>query len=117
MEQTRTLRVRLEFSNADLTLKPGMYAKVKLNVASRTVIAVPESAVLRTGERDIILVDHGEGRMELRQIQLGGRAGGYYAVLKGLKAGEKIVVAGNFLIDAESKVQGVIASWEGDPRP
>jgi len=117
MEQTRTLRVRLEFSNADLTLKPGMYAKVKLNVASRTVIAVPESAVLRTGERDIVFVDHGEGRMELRRIQLGGRAGDYYAVLKGLKTGEKIVVAGNFLIDAESKVQGVIASWEGAPRP
>ena len=117
MEQTRTLRVRLEFPNADLTLKPGMYAEVKLNVPSRTVVAVPDSAVLRTGERDIVFVDHGEGRMELRQVQLGGRAGDYYAVLKGLKVGEKIVVAGNFLIDAESKVQGAIANWEGDPQP
>ena len=117
MEQTRTLKVRLEFPNADLTLKPGMYSDVELNVPRRTAIAVPESAVLRTGERDIVFVDHGEGRMELRQIQLGGRAGDYYAVLKGLKVGEKIVVAGNFLIDAESKVQGVIANWEGDPQP
>ncbi len=117
MEQTRTLRVRLEFPNADLTLKPGMYVEVKLNVPSRTVVAVPKSAVLRTGERDIIFIDHGEGRMELRQVQLGGHGGDYYAVLKGLKVGEKIVVAGNFLIDAESKVQGVIANWEGDPKP
>ncbi len=117
MEQTRTMRARLEFPNADLTLKPGMYAEVKLKVPSRTVVAVPESAVLRTGERDIVFVDHGDGRMELRQVQLGGRAGDYYAVLKGLKVGEEIVVAGNFLIDAESKVQGAIANWEGDPQP
>ncbi len=117
MEQTRTLRVRLEFSNPDLALKPGMYAEVKLHVPSATVVAVPESAVLRTGERDIVFVDHGQGRMELRRVQLGRRAGDYYEVLRGLKLGEKIVVAGNFLIDAESKVQGVIANWEGEPQP
>jgi len=117
MEQTRTLRVRLEFPNPDLTLKPGMYAEVKLRVPSATVLAVPESAVLRTGDRDIVFVDHGQGRMELRRVQLGQRAGDYYEVLRGLELGERIVVAGNFLIDAESKVQGAIANWEGDPQP
>jgi Cu(I)/Ag(I) efflux system membrane fusion protein len=117
MEETRTLRVRLEFPNPDLTLKPGMYAEVKLRVPSATVLAVPESAVLRTGERDIVFVDHGQGRMELRRVQLGQRAGDYYEIRRGLKAGDRVVVAGNFLIDAESKVQGVIANWEGEPRP
>ena len=117
MEQTRTLRVRLEFPNPDLTLKPGMYAEVKLHVPSATVLAVPESAVLRTGDRDIVFVDHGQGRLELRRVQIGRRAGDYYEVLRGLESGERIVVAGNFLIDAESKVQGVTANWEGEPQP
>jgi Cu(I)/Ag(I) efflux system membrane fusion protein len=78
---------------------------------------VPESAVLRTGERDIVFVDHGQGRMELRRVQLGQRAGDYYEVLRGIEPGERIVVAGNFLIDAESKVQGVIPNWEGATQP
>jgi len=117
MEQTRTLRVRLEFPNPDLTLKPGMYAEVKLHVPSATVLAVPESAVLRTGDRDIVFVDHGQGRLELRRVQIGRRAGDYYEVQRGLESGERIVVAGNFLIDAESKVQGVTANWEGEPQP
>jgi RND family efflux transporter MFP subunit len=117
MEQTRTLRVRLEFANPDLTLKPGMYADVTLAVPGATVVAVPESAVLRTGEQDIVFVDHGQGRMELRRIQLGRRAGDYYEVLRGLTVGEDVVVAGNFLIDAESKVQGAVANWEGEPQP
>jgi Cu(I)/Ag(I) efflux system membrane fusion protein len=78
---------------------------------------VPESAVLRTGERDIVFVDHGQGRMEIRQIELGRRSADHYEVLRGLEAGENVVVAGNFLIDAESKVQGAIANWEGGSRP
>lgn len=117
MEKTRTLQVRLEFANPDLTLKPGMYADVTLGVPGGTALAVPESAVLRTGERDIVFVDHGQGRMELRQIELGRRSEDHYEVLRGLKAGENVVVAGNFLIDAESKVQGAIANWEGDSQP
>jgi Cu(I)/Ag(I) efflux system membrane fusion protein len=55
--------------------------------------------------------------MELRRVQLGRRAGDYYEVRRGLEPGERIVVAGNFLIDAESKVQGVTANWEGEPQP
>ena len=117
MEQTRTLQVRLEFANPDLTLKPGMYTDVTLAVPGATVVAVPESAVLRTGEQDIVFVDQGEGRMEIRRIELGRRAGDYYEVLRGLTVGENVVVAGNFLIDAESKVQGAIANWEGESQP
>lgn len=117
MEQTRTLQVRLEFANPDLTLKPGMYADVTIGVPGGTALAVPESAVLRTGQRDIVFVDHGQGRMEVRQIELGRRSEDHYEVLRGLEAGENVVVAGNFLIDAESKVQGAIANWEGDSQP
>ena len=115
-EKTRTMRVRLEFANPDLRLKPGMYSTIEVQVPLGMRLAVPESAVLRTGTRDLVFVDLGSGQMQLRQVEVGTKAGGYYEILKGLQAGENVVSAANFLIDAESKVQGVEASWE-TPRP
>jgi len=115
-EVTRTMRVRLEFPNPDLKLKPGMYSNIEIQVPLGATLAVPESAVLRTGKRDLVFVDLGSGTMQLRQVQIGAQAGGYYEILKGLQTGERVVSAANFLIDAESKVQGVEASWE-TPKP
>ena len=115
-EKTRTMRVRLEFPNPDLKLKPGMYSTIEVQVPLGVKLAVPESALLRTGTRDLVFVDLGSGQMQLRQVEVGTKAGGYYEILKGLQAGEQVVSAANFLIDAESKVQGVEASWE-TPRP
>ena len=114
--ETRTLRVRLEFSNPELRLKPGMYTNIEIQVPLGATLAVPESAVLRTGKRDLVFVDLGSGQMQLRQVEIGATASGYYEILKGLTPGERVVSAANFLIDAESKVQGVEASWE-TPKP
>ena len=111
-EATRTLRMRLEFPNPELRLKPGMYSNIEIQVPLGATLAVPESAVLRTGKRDLVFVDLGLGQMQLRQVEIGATASGYYEILKGLTAGERVVSAANFLIDAESKVQGVEASWE-----
>ncbi|MFQ5740434.1 MAG: efflux RND transporter periplasmic adaptor subunit [Acidobacteriota bacterium] len=113
---TRTLEARLEFPNPNLLLKPQMYANIEIHVPLGQHLAVPESAVLRTGTRDLVFVDLGGGSMRLRQVEIGARAGGYYKVLRGLRAGERVVSSANFLIDAESKVQGVEASWE-TPKP
>ena len=115
-ENTRTMRARLEFPNPDLKLKPGMYSTIEVHVPLGVRLAVPESALLRTGTRDLVFVDLGSGRMQLRQVEVGTKAGSYYEILKGLQPDEKVVSAANFLIDAESKVQGVEASWE-TPRP
>ncbi len=115
-ETTRTMRVRVEFPNPDLKLKPGMYSNIEVQVPLGATLAVPESAVLRTGKRDLVFVDLGSGQMQLRQVEIGATASGYYEILKGLKPGERVVSAANFLIDAESKVQGVEASWE-TPKP
>ncbi|MCH8319985.1 MAG: efflux RND transporter periplasmic adaptor subunit [Acidobacteria bacterium] len=115
-EETRTMRVRLEFPNPDLKLKPGMYSNIEIQVPLGATLAVPESAVLRTGKRDLVFVDLGSGQMQLRQVEIGATASDYYEILKGLKPGERVVSAANFLIDAESKVQGVEASWE-TPKP
>ena len=115
-EKTRTMNVRLEFPNPGLKLKPEMYADVQIKVPLGEHLVVPESAVLRTGTRDLVFVDLSGGNMQLRRIELGVQAGGLYQVLGGLEEGERVVTAANFLIDAESKVQGVEAAWQ-TPKP
>lgn len=111
-EETRTLKIRMEFANPDLKLKPEMYADVKLRIPLGRKLAVPKSAVLRTSERDIVFVDRGRGHMEIRAVRLGHEVDEYYEVRDGLKPGERVVTAANFLISAESQVQGAIATWQ-----
>jgi len=106
--KTRTAKVRLVFSNPDLHLKPEMYANVEIAVKSDHQLMIPETAVLNTGKRHIVFVAHGNGRFEPREIKTGRKAERYYTILEGLQAGELIVKSGNFLIDAEAHVQGVI---------
>jgi membrane fusion protein, copper/silver efflux system len=111
--QTRTAKVRIEVPNPELLLKTDMYATVEIAapVESATVLAVPDSAVLDTGTRQTVLVDRGEGRFEPRAVKLGARAGGYVAVLEGLRDGEKVVTGANFLIDAESNLRAALQAF------
>jgi RND family efflux transporter MFP subunit len=109
---TRTARVRIELSNRAGKLKPEMYAEVEVFVDLGNKLAVPESAVLNTGVRQIVFVDKGNGIFEVRFVQLGARAKGLYEITEGLQAGERVVSYANFLIDAESKVQGVLQRLE-----
>jgi membrane fusion protein, copper/silver efflux system len=115
--QTRTLSVRLEFLNPDLALRPGMYADVELTSPMGRRLVVPESAVLPTGLRNVVFVDHGEGRMEIRDVGLGARLDGHYEVLSGLEEGERVVTSGNFLIDAESQLQAAEPVWQNGEAP
>ena len=110
--ETRTLKVRLEFPNADLRLKPGMYAEVKLEIPLGARLVVPKDAILRTGERDMVFVDRGAGQMEVRLVRVGAEVEDVYEVLSGLRAGERVVAAANFLVDAESQMQGAVATWQ-----
>ncbi len=109
--KTRTVKVRLEFPNPDLKLLPEMYANVNLVIPIGEKLTIPESAILRTGKQDIVFVDRGAGNMEIRKVELGQKAGGYYEVLRGLKKGEQVVSRANFLIDSESKIQAAVATW------
>ncbi|MCI0694248.1 efflux RND transporter periplasmic adaptor subunit [candidate division KSB1 bacterium] len=109
---TRTARVRIELPNRDGKLKPEMYAEVEIFVDLGNKLAIPESAVLNTGVRQIVFVDKGDGIFEVRFVQLGARAKGLYEITEGLQAGERVVSYANFLIDAESKVQGVLQRLE-----
>jgi Cu(I)/Ag(I) efflux system membrane fusion protein len=110
--ETRTARVRIELPNAQGLLKPAMYGRVELASSSKNkVLTVPDSAVLDTGIRRLVLVDLGEGRFEPRTVKLGMHADGYAQVLGGLEAGETVVVSANFLIDAESNLKAAMSSF------
>ena len=109
--ETRTGQVRIEVPNPRGDLKPGMFVNVELEVSLGRRLAVPESAVLPTGERRVVFVDVGDGRLAPRDVQLGARAGDYFEVLSGLKPGEVVVTSGNFLVAAESKLKSAARKW------
>jgi RND family efflux transporter MFP subunit len=112
---TRTARVRLVFSNPNLTLTPGMYVNLVLQVPLGNQLVIPVSGVLQSGTRQIVFVDRGVGYLEPRDVLLGPQAGDQYIVLKGLKAGERIITSANFLIDSESQLQAAIGSFAPPP--
>lgn len=102
---TRTGEVRLEVANPTGDLKPGMFVNVLLERDLGERLAVPESAVLFEGDRRVVFVDLGEGRLAPREVSLGAKAGNLYEVQHGLKAGDVVVTSGNFLISAESRLR------------
>ncbi len=112
---TRTVRVRMVFDNPRLLLKPGMYVNVDLGVPLGTQLVIPASGVLQSGTRQIAFVDHGNGYLEPRQIEIGPRVGDSFVVLKGLRGGERIVSSANFLIDSESELQSALGQFAPPP--
>ncbi len=108
--ETRSAQVRIELPNPGGRLKPAMYAHVQIASGGGTVLAVPRSAVIDSGTRRVLIVDRGEGRFEPREVKLGGQGDEYFAVLDGVREGESVVVAANFLIDAESNLKAALGS-------
>jgi multidrug efflux pump subunit AcrA (membrane-fusion protein) len=108
-ETTRTVKARIELANPDLELKPEMYAEVEIRSDLGERLIVPETAVLSTGERDIVFVDRGEGYFEPRELRIGARLPDGFEVLQGLTEGET-VVSGNFFVDAESKMKADLSA-------
>jgi Cu(I)/Ag(I) efflux system membrane fusion protein/cobalt-zinc-cadmium efflux system membrane fusion protein len=113
--ETRTARVRIVFPNPHLELKPGMFVNVSLKVPMGKHLVLPASAALQSGTRQIVFVDRGDGYLEPREVQLDGRAGDDFVVLKGLEEGEKVVTSANFLIDSESQLQAALGSFVPPP--
>jgi membrane fusion protein, copper/silver efflux system len=111
---TRTVKARLEFSNPNNELKPDMYADVVIGGTSGKGVAVPESAVISTGERNIIFVAKGGGVFEPREVTLGVRVRNLYEIKQGVSEGEKVVTGANFLLDSESKLKAAASAGPGD---
>ena len=118
----RTARVRIDIPNPKSQLRPGMYANVELKIDLGEGLTIPVQAALPTGERMLVFLDRGGGKLLPRYVRVGGsfttfdgqEESGYYQVLSGLQEGDRIVGSANFLIDAESQVQGALKDWQED---
>ena len=112
---TRTVQVRLEVSNPNLDLKPEMYAHVELESDLGERLAVPDTAVLSSGTRNIVFVAQGDGYFEPREVRLGLRLPDRVEILEGLSEGEAVVTSGNFLVDSESKLKAALEAVGAPP--
>lgn len=111
MADSRTAKVRIEMTNPENVLKPNLYATVAIDTAETTALAVPDSAVLDTGSRRLVLVEAGEGRYNPRVVKTGARADGWIAIEDGLAEGERVVTRANFLIDSESNLKAALSAF------
>lgn len=111
--ETRTLKARIAVPNPGSVIKPGMYATVRLLAPVRSALAVPSSAVVQTGERNLVFVDMGGGGVMAHEVELGRVAGGYTEILFGIEPGQRVVTSAQFLIDSESNLAEVMKSMVG----
>lgn len=108
-KETRTARIRIELANPGSVLKPDMYVDVDIAAGSDApMVAVPASAVIDSGERQVVIVDRGDGKFESRVVRTGQRGDGFVEIREGLVEGDKIVTSANFLIDAESNLKAAL---------
>ncbi|QLH44035.1 MAG: efflux RND transporter periplasmic adaptor subunit [Coxiellaceae bacterium] len=103
---TRTLKIRLQFANPTLLLKPGMYATVTLFAGIKeNVLSIPKEALIRSSHGDYVVVSLGDGRFQVRAITVGMESNDRAEILSGLTSGESVVISGQFLIDSEANLK------------
>ena len=112
---TRTLPVRLVFSNPGLKLRPGMYVNVRAKLPMGRQLVVPASAAFHSGTKNLVFVYSGEGSIEPREVELGPQVGDELVVTKGVEAQEQIVISANFLIDSEAQLQAAAGAFVPPP--
>ncbi len=115
--ESRTLKVRFEFQNPDLVLKPAMFADVTLALETGEGVVIPDSAIMDTGVRRVVFVETSSGTFEPREIRVGVRGDGRAEVLSGVAEGEKVVVRANFLLDSESRLRAALTKMSGASAP
>ena len=113
---TRTLKARIEVANPERLLTPGMFARARFSSAtSGNVLIVPSQSIIRTGTRNVVMVAKAEGRFEPVEVEIGAEAAGQSEIRKGLSAGDKVVVSGQFLVDSEASLKGVELRQQPNP--
>lgn len=109
-ELNRTAKVRFKIANAERVLRPGMIAKLLLATGTQQKqLLVPREAVLRSGNRDLVILSLGEGRFKPQPISVAGTDSEHYAISQGLKSGDTVVTSAQFLLDSESNLQTVVS--------
>ncbi|HAT1770879.1 TPA: efflux RND transporter periplasmic adaptor subunit [Legionella pneumophila] len=110
--KTRTVKVRFVVDNSKDQLKPGMYANIELKIPLGRRLVVPKNAVLITGERAVVFIYHGDGKIEWRNVILGVRSGDLLEIVQGIKEGDNIITSANFLIDSESQLKAAMGGMQ-----
>jgi Cu(I)/Ag(I) efflux system membrane fusion protein len=110
-EEQRRIMARIIISDEGHMYHPGLFAQVSGELPGGNSLTISTAAVVPTGDKYIVFVDHGGGKLEPRQIEVGSHSGDYYEVVGGLKEGDRVVSGANFLIDSESRIQGVLKTW------
>lgn len=114
--ETRTVRVRVALSNSGFRLKPGMYATLRLTGAPRTeALSIPRTAVLSTGERNLVFVKRADGMLEPRLVEIGVATADRIEILRGVVAGDTVVASATFLVDAESSLGSALGGMGNMP--
>jgi Cu(I)/Ag(I) efflux system membrane fusion protein len=115
---TRTVKARVELANPGHRLAPGMFATVRFTPAARQeVLLVPTEAVIQTGRRSVVIVAQGDGRFAPVDVETGIESDGRTEIRKGLRAGQKVVVSGQFLIDSEASLKAATTRMGDAPAP
>jgi len=107
---TRTGKLRIELPNPDGRLRPNMFADVEIMLDQTPVVQVPEGAVIDTGDRQVVILDLGDGRFRPEPVTVGRRGGGMIEIVSGVAAGDIVVSTATFLIDAESNLNAALAA-------
>lgn len=115
---SRTLRVRVELPNPDGRLRPGLTAQVRLHRSTgQSVLWVPSEAVIRTGRRALVMLAEDAGRYRPVEVHLGQESDGKTAIVKGLEESQKVVTSGQFLLDSEASLKGIVARSQEQSLP
>ena len=111
---TRTVRSRIELANPEGRLKPGMFATLAFagDAGAAQSVLVPSEAVIRTGNRDVVIVALGDGRFRATEVEVASEAGGQSAIRRGISPGDRVVLSGQFLIDSEASLTATLARLE-----
>ncbi len=115
--KTRTVQVRMEFSNPDLSLKPEMFTNITLSASIGRQVLIPQDALMDTGTEQYVFIDKGDGYVQPRKVKGGAEAGDKVGIQEGLKPGEKVVTGANFIVDSESRLKGAFADMGAPSQP
>jgi Cu(I)/Ag(I) efflux system membrane fusion protein len=113
--QQRRIMARIVISDESHIFHPGLFAEVSGEIPMGESLTISTGAVVPTGSKFIVFVDHGGGKLEPREVEVGLHSGDYCEVVSGLNEGDRVVSSANFLIDAESRIQGVLKTWGDRP--
>ena len=114
-ENQRRISARIVIADPSHKFHPGLFAEVSGETPLGQRLSISTGAVVPTGDKYIVFIDHGGGKLEPREIEIGSHSGDYDEVVSGLNEGDRVIASANFLIDAESRIQGVLKTWGTRP--